>query len=189
MEAAGILNWALRGLEFILNHGAYDIPESAESLLLQFKDDSQDAWLLAIDRLRAHLEPVGTSEMSRYLRNQQGRAVANLTSSSATATQLLDWEAEDARLTTALHPTYMRALSGTTDLMRQYVETDLTVDDATVRAYLRAAGQQITGINGTTRRLIQEALAEGQALDEDIGQLARRIQQLTGFNASRAEIC
>ncbi len=163
------------------------LPTDAQpAKMLELK--SEQGWISAVERLRAHLEPVGTSEMSRFLRDQQARVIASLTESKAALPDGMDWAQEDARLTKALHPTYMRALTGTTDLMRQYTEADVTVDDALVRSYLRAAGQQIKGINGTTRRLIQEALAEGQALDEDIGQLARRIQQLTGFNASRAEM-
>jgi P4 family phage/plasmid primase-like protien len=39
-EGAGILNWALAGLDRLLERGAFDIPESVRAAIQQFKDDS-----------------------------------------------------------------------------------------------------------------------------------------------------
>lgn len=151
-------------------------------MLLERK--SEAGWVSAVERLRVTLEPVSQREVQAFLEGQKSRVLASLTESKAALSDGLDWEHEDARLTAALRPTYLRALNTTTDLMGQYTESPLTVDDALVRSYLNAAGQRISGINSTTRRAIQKTLAEDGTLEE----MAARIQALTGFDASRAEM-
>lgn len=39
-EAAGILNWALEGLERLVKRGSYDVPESVRNAIQRFKDDN-----------------------------------------------------------------------------------------------------------------------------------------------------
>lgn len=162
-------------------------PEPRKALDLPGRELTSEAgWLNAAERLRANVLPTGQAEVLHFLDGQRSRIIASLTESKAAMQESLDWDHEDERLTQALRPTYTRALTGTVDLMRQYTEADLVVDDALVRSYLNAAGQQISGINHTTRRMVQKALADsvGEPLEAQI----QRIQQLTGFNASRAEM-
>lgn len=39
-EAAGVLNWALEGLERLLKKGSYELPESVRNAIQRFKDDN-----------------------------------------------------------------------------------------------------------------------------------------------------
>lgn len=153
--------------------------------LLGFK--AGDAWVGSMERLHQNLSPGAQRELGTFLERQRQRVISNLSSGKAAPATPLDWNAEDQHLTEVLNKHYLRGLGETTKLMNQYIQADITVDDATVKSYLRTAGTHISGINTTTRHAIQQTLAEGQALNEDVGQLAARIEGLTQFSSSRAE--
>lgn len=57
-EAAGILNWALEGLDRLLERGSYDVPENVRQAIQRFKDDNN---------------PVGEWARTSVERNPNGR--------------------------------------------------------------------------------------------------------------------
>ncbi len=164
-------------------------PPTAKGLLdwpeYRVETKAADGWVTSMERLRGSLATPAQRDVQRFLTAQTSRVVSSLTPTKAVAT--VDWDAEDRALTTVLNRSYLRALDGTTELARGYLQADIEVDDATVRSFLQASGQRIGDINHTTRRAIQKALAEGEANGESLEELTARIQELTEFNASRAE--
>jgi len=137
------------------------------------------------DALRDDLSSDWETALRSFLAAQLARVTSGLRAGGSDADGLVA-DGEATLLGEVLRPLQGSLLSDVRGLVVAELGVTFDLDDAATRAYLQAAGENISGITSTTRDAVRAALAEGQALNEGIPQLAARLQESSAFGPSRA---
>jgi SPP1 gp7 family putative phage head morphogenesis protein len=87
-----------------------------------------------------------------------------------------------------LTPLQLRVLGEVSRLVVSELGIAFQIPDPQVEAMLRSAGVEITSITETTRASVQDALVAGQQAGEGVEAIARRLRELTAFDAPRARV-
>lgn len=147
----------------------------------------------ALQRLRARLHPLAERETARFLKTQQNRVLQRLNGTLKAADtppppeNLLPPDELD-KLRVVLERVHARSLQGVHALVEDALGIAFDLDDATTRAFLAQAGQNIVGIHQTTLQAVRDALQAGQLEGEGISDLAERIRGLPAFDQTRATL-
>lgn len=159
--------------------------ERPELKVLAFKADDTDALLEAIAALRERLTPPMLAEVAAFLTAQAERIGQRL-DATATILSLMPTD-EETRLRSVLEPWYQRVLSDLHGPAQATLGVQWGIEDPTVLRYLVEAGEQIRGIDQTTREHVARLLAEGRATGLTPAEIARQLRDDAAFSRSRAE--
>lgn len=157
------------------------------------KADDGERIAASIQRLRDRLQTRTERAVATFLAQQAGRVVDRLNASQKAIADVPDAgdllpEEESELLRAVLEPAYLAALDGVHGLTEDVLGVSFALDDTVTRRFLADAGQNIVGINQTTRDAVRAALIAGQAEGESLSQLAKRLRALPEFGRARAQM-
>lgn len=135
-----------------------------------------------------------TKDVYEFLYSQRQRVMLRVDDSKAikalTDRDIWNDDEENTALVKTLLPWYDAALEHAQKVAGEVFPINpdnFQLDDPETVRYLRDAGQQIRGINETTRKAIAKALQLGYADRESPSQLRKRLEVLPQFSRARAQ--